>query len=86
MKPITGFMTYLTTATRSEQIDIGISSIIDTWLEVRDLEMHGERTRGLYVIKSRGMVHSNQVRELVIGDDGIHLLDTRASSSASATS
>jgi circadian clock protein KaiC len=37
--------------------------------------MNGERTRGLYVIKSRGMPHSNQVREFVIGSDGIHLLD-----------
>ena len=75
LSQITGFMTYLTTPGRKEETDIGISSLIDTWLEVRDLEMHGERTRGLYVIKSRGMSHSNQVREFVISDDGIHLLD-----------
>lgn len=75
LKQITGFMTYLTTPSRVEATDIGISSLIDTWLEVRDLESHGERTRGLYVIKSRGMPHSNQVREFVIDDNGIHLLD-----------
>jgi circadian clock protein KaiC len=75
MRQSTGFMTYLTRAARVEETDIGISSLIDTWLEVRDLEMNGERTRGLYVIKSRGMPHSNQVREFVIASNGIHLLD-----------
>jgi circadian clock protein KaiC len=49
--------------------------LIDTWLEVRDVEMNGERTRGLYVIKSRGMAHSNQVREFILHDNGISLLD-----------
>lgn len=75
MRHITGFMTYLTSVSRVEETDVGISSLIDTWLEVRDLEMHGERTRGLYVIKSRGMQHSNQVREFSLSSDGIRLLD-----------
>jgi circadian clock protein KaiC len=52
--------------------------LIDTWLEVRDLERHGERTRALYVIKSRGMAHSNQVREFVLSDRGVRLLDVYA--------
>jgi circadian clock protein KaiC len=53
---------------------VGISSLIDTWLQLRDIEVGGERTRGLYVVKSRGMGHSNQVREFVIRSDGISLV------------
>ena len=75
MRHITGLMTYLTSAARIEETEAGISSLIDTWLEVRDVESNGERTRGLYVIKSRGMSHSNQVREFVMHDGGIRLLD-----------
>lgn len=75
MRQITGFMTYLTGAGRMEETEVGVSSLIDTWLEVRDVEMNGERTRGLYVIKSRGMAHSNQVREFILHERGIRLLD-----------
>jgi circadian clock protein KaiC len=46
-----------------EATEIGVSSLIDTWIIVRDIEAGGERNRGLYVIKSRGMRHSNQSRE-----------------------
>lgn len=55
--------------------DEGISSLIDTWLMVRDIEANGERNRGLYVLKSRGMHHSNKVREFIIDNEGLHLLD-----------
>ena len=58
--------------------DLGVSSLIDTWLVLRDIEAGGERNRGLYVIKSRGMQHSNQIREFVITSDGIDLLDVYA--------
>jgi circadian clock protein KaiC len=75
MQQITGLMTYLNTAGATEETEVGISSLIDTWLEVRDVEMHGERTRALYVIKSRGMGHSNQVRELVLTSEGARLLE-----------
>ncbi len=75
MRQITGFVTYLTADARMVGTEAGISSLIDTWLELRDVEMHGERTRGLYVIKSRGMPHSNQVREFVLQRGGIRLLD-----------
>jgi circadian clock protein KaiC len=75
MRQITGFVTYLTAAARMIGTEAGISSLIDTWLELRDVEMQGERTRGLYVIKSRGMPHSNQVREFVLQPGGIRLLD-----------
>jgi circadian clock protein KaiC len=59
----------------NEQTDEGVSSLVDTWLLVRDIESNGERNRGLYIMKSRGMKHSNQVREFVISDDGLNLVD-----------
>jgi circadian clock protein KaiC len=52
-----------------------ISSLVDTWVTVRDIEGIGERNRGLYIVKARGMGHSNQVREFVITASGIKLLD-----------
>jgi circadian clock protein KaiC len=59
----------------NEQTDEGVSSLVDAWLLIKDIEMNGERNKGLYVMKSRGMRHSNQVREFVIGEDGLNLLD-----------
>lgn len=58
-----------------ESTEAGISSIMDTWILLRDIEHNGERNRGLYVLKSRGMAHSNQVREFLLSDAGIDLLD-----------
>jgi len=58
-----------------EQSQAGISSLIDTWLLMRDIELGGERNRGMYVLKSRGMAHSNQIREFVLTDHGIELKD-----------
>ncbi|QHV93561.1 circadian clock protein KaiC [Spirosoma endbachense] len=58
----------------NEQTDEGVSSLVDAWLLVKDIEHNGERNRGLYVMKSRGMKHSNQVREFVITDKGLHLV------------
>jgi circadian clock protein KaiC len=72
---ITGLVTCLTTPQNREETDVGISSLIDTWIEVRDLEVAGERNRALYLLKSRGMSHSNQVRELIISDAGVLLSD-----------
>ncbi|HET7538852.1 MAG TPA: circadian clock protein KaiC [Polyangiaceae bacterium] len=71
---VTALVTCLTPA-NADATDIGISSLIDTWIEVRDLEVAGERNRALYLLKSRGMNHSNQVRELVISDNGVSLAD-----------
>lgn len=59
----------------NEQTDEGVSSLVDAWLLVKDIELNGERNRGLYVMKSRGMKHSNQVREFVISDQGLDLVD-----------
>jgi circadian clock protein KaiC len=72
----TAFFTHLTAGGKAwESTDVGVSSLIDTWLLVRDIELAGERNRGLYVLKSRGMPHSNQIREFVITARGIDLLD-----------
>jgi circadian clock protein KaiC len=58
-----------------EHTDVEISSLIDTWLLLRDIELSGERNRGMYVLKSRGMAHSNQIREFILTDHGIELRD-----------
>ena len=55
--------------------DLAVSSMIDTWLLLRDIEIGGERNRGLYIIKSRGMAHSNQVRECLLTDRGVELCE-----------
>ena len=54
---------------------LGVSSLVDTWLAVRNAESDGERNRLLFVLKSRGTSHSNQVREFVLTDDGVELVD-----------
>jgi circadian clock protein KaiC len=59
----------------NEQTDEGVSSLVDAWLQVRDIESNGERNRGMYIMKSRGMKHSNQVREFIITDEGLDLVD-----------
>ncbi|EDX72837.1 KaiA binding family [Coleofasciculus chthonoplastes PCC 7420] len=58
-----------------EQTDLGISSLMDTWLLLRDEESSGERNRLLFVLKSRGMKHSHQVREFRLTDTGVQLVD-----------
>ena len=73
---ITGVFTSLTGGGDAvESSQTAVSSMIDTWLLVRDLESDGERNRGLYVLKSRGMAHSNRVREFLLTDKGIRLVD-----------
>jgi circadian clock protein KaiC len=74
VKRITALFTHLTSGGHhGESTDVGISSVIDTWLLVRDVETGNERTRGLYVLKSRGMPHSNQIREFLLPSHGIEL-------------
>jgi circadian clock protein KaiC len=75
-KQITGFFTNLTAGGGAlEQSEVAISSLIDTWLLVRDIEIGGERNRGMYILKSRGMAHSNQIREFLLTDHGVELRD-----------
>lgn len=60
---------------RPDLAEESVSSLVDTWVTVRDMEGVGERNRGLFIVKSRGMGHSNQVREFIITTKGIELLD-----------
>jgi circadian clock protein KaiC len=74
-RQITAMFTTLTANRRAEeQTEVGISSLTDTWILLRDLELNGERNRCLYVLKSRGMAHSNQIREFVLSRTGVRLL------------
>ena len=76
MRQITAFFTSLNSGNQVEEsTDIGISSLMDTWLMLRDHECNGERNRLLYVLKSRGMAHSKQVREFRLTNRGIELID-----------
>src|SRR6185295_13050595 len=73
---ITALFTSLTSGSNhAEMTEVGISSLMDTWLLMRNLESNGERNRGLYVLKSRGMPHSNQIREFVLTNQGAQLRD-----------
>jgi circadian clock protein KaiC len=73
-RKITGLFTSLTTSgSPLEHTDISISSLIDTWIILRDNEAEGERTRTIYILKSRGIGHSNQLREFTLTDNGVKL-------------
>ena len=74
MNQITALFTSLTSnGSALEHTDTSISSIIDTWLLLRDIELNGERNRGMYVLKSRGMANSNQIREFILTNHGVEL-------------
>ena len=76
MKGITSFFTDLTFGGNAlEKTQNAISSLMDTWILLKDIELNGERNRGMYVLKSRGMAHSNQIREFLITNDGLQLVD-----------
>jgi circadian clock protein KaiC len=71
---ITALFTHLTSGgSAAEATDVGVSSLVDTWLLVRNIEIGEGRTRGLYVLKSRGMPHSHEIREFVLTPRGIEL-------------
>lgn len=72
---ITTMCTSLTRAGEDDESANGVSSLMDSWILLRNVEVGGERTRTLFIIKSRGRKHSNQVRELVITDQGVDLVD-----------
>ena len=76
---ITAVFTSLTSGANSttapEDSQVGVSSLMDVWLLLRNHEMNGERNRTIYVLKARGMSHSNQVREFLLNDSGISLVD-----------
>jgi len=76
-KQITAVFTSLVSdeSTYNEQSEIGVSSLMDTWLLLRNIESNGERNRTIFVLKSRGMEHSNKIREFIMSDKGINLVD-----------
>jgi len=71
--------------TALESSDAGISSLIDTWILLRDIELNGERNRGMYVLKSRGMANSNQIREFILTDHGVELREVYVGASGVLT-
>ncbi|MEP6789266.1 MAG: circadian clock protein KaiC, partial [Acidobacteriota bacterium] len=83
---ITGFFTSLVSSAAPNDTsgEIGVSSLIDTWIVVRELEENEgkKRIRGLYIVKSRGMGHSSDVHKLILSDDGMDLLPMDADATA----
>jgi circadian clock protein KaiC len=75
LQGITAIFTKLSSHKQMEESNLQTSSLIDTWVTVRDIEINGERNRGIYVLKSRGMSHSNQIREFILSDHGVELVD-----------
>jgi circadian clock protein KaiC len=74
MNQITAFFTsYTAEEDTPDQSIVGVSSLIDAWLSLRNLESNGERHRGLFIMKSRGMAHSNQIRSFELTDNGIKI-------------
>jgi circadian clock protein KaiC len=72
---ITSLSTSLVTDARAADATAGVSSLMDTWINLQDMESNGERNRGIMIMKSRGMGHSNQVREFNLTDKGIVIAD-----------
>jgi circadian clock protein KaiC len=82
MQQITALFTSLTAGgTFTESTEVGVSSLMDTWLLLRDVQNGADRTRVMHVLKSRGMAHSNQVREFLLTDHGVELPDVYVGSS-----
>ena len=75
LQQVTAMFTSLTTTGEVENSEVGVSSLMDTWLLVKNIESNGERNRGLYVLKARGIAHSNQVREFRLTSHGMELID-----------
>ena len=76
LRQITAFFTSLTEGGgAAERTDLGVSSLMDVWMLLGNLEANGERNRTIQIVKARGMAHSNQIREFLMTDDGIRLVD-----------
>lgn len=75
MENITSLFTSLVTDAGGVEAAAGVSSLMDTWLVLQDIENNGERNRGIMIMKSRGMGHSNQVREFSLTDRGLVIAD-----------
>jgi len=78
-RQITSIFNTLLEGDHSElQSELGVSSLMDSWILLRNIEHNGERNRGLYILKARGIAHSNQIREFIFTDRGIELKDVYA--------
>lgn len=75
LQNITALFLDLSSCNQGDQTDIGISSLTDTWIFLQNIETNGERNRVLYLLKSRGMAHSNQIREFILTNQGVELQD-----------
>jgi circadian clock protein KaiC len=84
-KQVTSLFTSLTSPGNLERTDVGISSLMDTWMVLKDIEGQGERNRGLTIVKSRGMPHSNQFREFKLTGSGLMLEDVYLGASGALT-
>jgi circadian clock protein KaiC len=82
---ITAFLSNLLSVEGMDKADAGMSSLMDTWLSLVQLQSNGERNRGIYVLKSRGMNHSNQIREYQLTSQGVKLVDAYLGSSGVLT-
>ena len=77
LRQITAMFTSLTShGDQLEDSEVGVSSLMDAWVLVKNIEANGERNRGLYILKARGLAHSNQVREFILTPHGVELIDT----------
>ena len=85
---ITSFFTSLVSSASQNDTsgEIGVSSLIDTWIVVRELEedVSKKRIRGLFIVKSRGTGHDSDVHKLILSDDGIKLVPMDGKSTAVA--
>jgi circadian clock protein KaiC len=85
-KQVTSLFTSLTSpGSALEQSEVGVSSLMDTWIVLKDIEGQGERNRGLTIVKSRGMAHSNQLREYRLSGKGLVLEDVYLGASGALT-
>jgi circadian clock protein KaiC len=75
-REVTAMFTSLTSGKHDiEDSEVEVSSLMDAWILVKNIEYNGERNRGLYILKARGTAHSNQVREFLLTAQGIQLID-----------
>ncbi len=75
VKGITGVFNNLINPDQPGRDDQSLSSLMDVWIGLHDLQANGERNRGLFVLKARGMSHSNQIREYLLGSGGVTLIE-----------
>jgi len=86
MRGITTLVTSIITSSPGSVIkETNLSSLVDTWISLQDIEVGGERNRVLYVLKSRGMKHSKQISEFEFSSDGIYLIDAYTDSEGMLT-